>query len=560
MDLFENQRVGPRDNPNPGAPPNYSTPGSGSEFLARRSAPPSSLSTEILPQGPNFTPTLSGQSGGGFFRRVLDRSPSNSLANNNDLSPPALPPPLQLDVNPPNTPAPNTKPARKKCAPRARNTTIPVSPSTSQVSHPPPRDPTPEPDLSQFQGCNKRFKLSAETMEKIRHQPLDTLRRIVVKDPEYKRLTIANKLKLDQAYLDYQSAVHLIAIKNKLEIKPVLHYLGNKVHIRSGNCYNDFCKYDPEAVAIKHNETITSNERAIKCGALWRGLTQEAREQWKDQDYIDSLACVNSVTSIPAETDHLPEDETSVPPTRTLRSNRFSLKSWTHKVTRDLRNLSTAHQVEGYVVLASRDPVQPVLLTGGSHMAEEFLDILEPEKNQCNSFFKFVSGKQAIKDVSGRLPPPINPRKRRRGIESNDPDCPYDLGSKVANSDEVQRLLQEALTKATHGVCVTGWPGENTAATLRELGVTLFVQPNDLLIAPAEFCKAPTKMRIGTTRRILTAFAKGWVKITGPPAPDPGPIGLCPNAENSDDNLAPPPKKVIYPKEACHHRALVLRL
>ncbi|WAQ81349.1 hypothetical protein PtA15_1A689 [Puccinia triticina] len=44
-------------------------------------------------------------------------------------------------------------------------------------------------------------------MEKIRHQPLDTLCRIVVKDPEYKRLTITNKLELDQAYRDYHVAL-----------------------------------------------------------------------------------------------------------------------------------------------------------------------------------------------------------------------------------------------------------------------------------------------------------------------------------------------------------------
>ncbi|KAI9606573.1 hypothetical protein H4Q26_006109 [Puccinia striiformis f. sp. tritici PST-130] len=44
---------------------------------------------------------------------------------------------------------------------------------------------------------------------------------------EYERLSIADKLKLEKAYQEYQIAIYLIAIENKLQIKPVLEYLGN---------------------------------------------------------------------------------------------------------------------------------------------------------------------------------------------------------------------------------------------------------------------------------------------------------------------------------------------
>ncbi|KAA1076814.1 hypothetical protein PGT21_019856 [Puccinia graminis f. sp. tritici] len=197
---------------------------------------------------------------------------------------------------------------------------------------------------------------------------------------------------------------------------------------------------------------------------------------------------------------------------------------------------STAHQVEGYLVLASRDPIRPVLLTGGSHMAEEFLDILASDTNQCNSFFNFVSGKQAVKDVSGLYPPSINPRKRRRGVDGDDPNCPHDLGSKKANDAEVRKLLRESLSKATHGAWQNGWPGTKTAAKLRKLGVTLSVQDNDQNITAANFCKRPSDMFIGQTQRILLAFSKGWVKITGPPQPDPSSIGLDPNEVDDSES------------------------
>ncbi|WAQ85960.1 hypothetical protein PtA15_6A590 [Puccinia triticina] len=69
-------------------------------------------------------------------------------------------------------------------------------------------------------------------MEKVKYQPLDQLRYIVAKDPEYERLTSDDKLELDEAYRAYQTAVHIIAIKNKLQIKPVLEYLGNDTRPR----------------------------------------------------------------------------------------------------------------------------------------------------------------------------------------------------------------------------------------------------------------------------------------------------------------------------------------
>ncbi|WAR55860.1 hypothetical protein PtB15_6B604 [Puccinia triticina] len=117
----------------------------------------------------------------------------------------------------------------------------------------------------------------------------------------------------------------------------------------------------------------------------------------------------------------------------------FSLKTWLRKVKQELQSLSTARQVEGYVVLASHDALRPVLLTRGSLMAEEFLDILALDTNQCNSFFK---------------------RKRPHGIDGDSPACAYDQGSKKANGNKVRNLLGEALSKATHGT----WQNELTPA------------------------------------------------------------------------------------------------
>ncbi|KAA1076813.1 hypothetical protein PGT21_019846 [Puccinia graminis f. sp. tritici] len=198
--------LGSQDSPNPGATgtPTASTATNHTSLVGS-----TSLSNQIFPQGPD-TSTPAGQTAE-LFRRVLTTPSTTSLSV-------------------PSNPVPTT--------------------SVNVQNH---RSPTPEVDLTRFQGRQKQSKLSSETMEQVNQQSLDQLRRTVAKDPEYLRLTVSDKLQLDAAYRAYQSAVHRIAIENKLHIKPVLDYLGNEARIRGPSCYNNFCKYDPVAGAINRD-------------------------------------------------------------------------------------------------------------------------------------------------------------------------------------------------------------------------------------------------------------------------------------------------------------------
>ncbi|KAI7936158.1 hypothetical protein MJO29_015461 [Puccinia striiformis f. sp. tritici] len=449
---------------------------------------------------------------------------------------PPLPPPLVFsDLPDPGSGPPVQKlnPGPKKRAPKRKvPPAIDLAPDPDVVvENPLFRDCSVEPDLDEFQGRRKRSRLSEETMAKIRTQSFYKLRSTVAKDPEYERLSIADKLKLDKAYREYQIAVYLIAIENKLQIKPVLEYLGNNTRIRGPTMYNNFCSYDPVAGPIHRDSNIPVNDRAIQCGELWDKLTEDEQLQWKDPDYLDSLVSqVDSASdSVDPVASAIPKETAS---RRKLPKDKFELSKWVRK----LKNLSTSHQMEGYLVLASRDPVRPFLRTTGSILANEFLDILAADTNQCNSFFQFVSGKQAIKDVSGQWPPVIKSGKRRVGIDNDDPNCPHDMGSKKANIAEVRMKLRNALCRATNGVWQGGWPGTKTAAKLRKLGVTLSIAQNDKAITPADFCRRPLDMLVGQTQRILTAFANGWVKLTGPPVPDASPVGGLSSSEETDED------------------------
>ncbi|KAA1130418.1 hypothetical protein PGTUg99_015456 [Puccinia graminis f. sp. tritici] len=428
----------------------------------------------------------------------------------------------------------------------------------------------------------ERKKISPAVVASFAHEPLDCLRKRVEENAEYERLTAEDKIEIEEAFADYQRALLVIAGKNKLHVKPVMDYVGQESRIRGPTNFNNFCVYDDAARPIYTDSSIPYRQRMVQCAELWDTLSKKEKDLWKDEQFLDSIIKAasnqtnqtngneptngaapsnqNGVSRAPARQRYLPRD-------------KFKISVWSRKVKRDLRRLSTSHHVEGFLVLASRDPDRPILITGGSLMAEEFLDMTAKDSCQWNSFFRFVNGQQAIKDVSGKFPVQENKRKRRRGTDGDDPECPYDEGSKVANCKRVRVELREALRKATHGVYRGGWPGTKTAEKLAKLKVTLSVKNNDAFVTAADFCHRPSDMSLGTSQRVLTAFAKGWVKLTGPPPPeavvgglstvghDPSnaavgnnPVPSTPSANQPGTQVATRPLKGIIrrPKKTAH--------
>ncbi|KAI7945532.1 hypothetical protein MJO29_011920 [Puccinia striiformis f. sp. tritici] len=111
----------------------------------------------------------------------------------------------------------------------------------------------------------------------------------------------------------------------------------------------------------------------------------------------------------------------------------------------------------------------------------------------------------------------------------NKEDYPYDLGSKVANWRR-------------------GWPGTNTGEKLAKLCVTLQIQENDQFVKPEDFCKQPSDMLLWQTQHILTAFAKGWVKLIGPPAPEDsinGPLSIGHEIDNDESTNGDNPNMTV---------------
>ncbi|KAH9470169.1 hypothetical protein Pst134EA_007434 [Puccinia striiformis f. sp. tritici] len=387
------------------------------------------------------------------------------------------PAPRPLDIH-------DSEPPRKKRA--IKRTAAPLNPPP----HVPAREPSPEVTYEDLEDRDKRTRLSPHVMEKIRSQPFDQLPRDGWERSSVRASYGCGPDRSGQ-YLSYLSDCRLSPCNQEQATYQTVAGVPRQQYPNPGtNQLQPFLQVPPHS--------LKANDRARQTGALWDLLSEAEQALWKDQDYLDSLPPLPPLPPVSDTDDDDEHEDESVPaPRRSLPRDRFQISTWLRNVKRDLRNMSTSHQLEGYLVLASRDPRQPVLRTVGSIMADEFLDILAEDTAQTNSFFNFVSGKQAIKDVSGSWPAPARTLKRRGGFDDHNPDCAHCLGSKKANTAAIRIKLRNALRKATHGAWQSGWPGTHTATVLSSLGVTLSVQVNDHLITAAEFCKRPSDMRIG---------------------------------------------------------------
>ncbi|WAR53833.1 hypothetical protein PtB15_3B342 [Puccinia triticina] len=376
----------------------------------------------------------------------------------------------------------------------------------------------------------KRHQLESSIMDELSKLPLDELRRRAAKYAEYRRLTIDDRIELGKAYFAYQREVYLIVCKRKLQINPALGHLGLLNRLRGSTNFNDFCKYDEVASITYFDESIEFEERMHLCGLLWKEVDDKTKEQWKDADFVKSKVIPDARTE-PADLITLPASAISP----SLPKSRFKLNEWARETKKDLRNLSTAHSVEGFVVLTSRDPESNILITGGSLLGEQFIDMMTRKTpNPFRSFFSFVSGYVAIKDMSGIEPsPPVKPTKNPKGLEDELLEL-HSKGKKPANLDAVRGLLAKALKDATHGTYNSGWPGTKTSETLNNLGVVLKVKNNSHGVTPQDFCGRPSDMDKDRLKRILCAFGEGWVEMTGPPSPQADEIGGVMEDEDSD--------------------------
>jgi hypothetical protein len=122
------------------------------------------------------------------------------------------------------------------------------------LDHSPPlRDPRAQPNelprgLKPTRAS--RVRLEDDVVAQFRDLPIDELRRLAGEHAENARLCAEDRIELDRVYDNYQREMYLVAIKNKLEMEPVLDHLGLATRIKGATNYNNFCQYDPVASKV----------------------------------------------------------------------------------------------------------------------------------------------------------------------------------------------------------------------------------------------------------------------------------------------------------------------
>ncbi|PLW35000.1 hypothetical protein PCASD_15318 [Puccinia coronata f. sp. avenae] len=363
-------------------------------------------------------------------------------------------------------------------------------------------------------GKPNRMKLEPNIVEEICQLPLDDLRRRAAKYAHYQRLTAEDRHCLTKAYYAYQREVYLLICTRRLQPNPALDHLGLLARSRPSTNYNLYCKYDEVASETYHNETIHINVRQKLCGQLWDALDSETHERWKDPNFVDAQA---SAAAQRAPATAPGADASSKPP----RKSKFDLNPWAREMKRDLRNLSTTANLEGFLVLVSRDPNSNSIVTGGSLLGEQFIDMMSKKQpNPWRSFFSYVSGHAALADITGTTPSALLTRKKRDRVFKDPLERAYDKGSRPSNLNAARNLLANAWSVATHGKGRQGWPGTSTEEALKKARVELKVKENHLLITPNSFCCRVSDMDELQMVHALVAFGEGWAQLIGPPAPE----------------------------------------
>ncbi|WAQ85233.1 hypothetical protein PtA15_5A807 [Puccinia triticina] len=285
--------------------------------------------------------------------------------------------------------------------------------------------------------------LAPHLVEELKTMDINELQQRVNKHAHYVRLCSADEVEIQEAYEEFQRQLLIIAASRRLQFDSVQSYLGAENRTQGSNMYTNFCRYDPKAIKIQDDKSLSIQEKGSKYGALWRELDEADQQKYKDPEFLATFP--NPFVREPKTAEEASEDEnielsdaidTAKNKSRKRRSGKgFDANCWARKVLVDLKNLEKSHAIEGYLVVVYPHLKGRAVLSGGSRMGESFLDMFEINPNPTGAFLDFVKGQLALGKVMGGeafLPP-----QKRKRLAANPhltiENCANDLGSPTAD-------------------------------------------------------------------------------------------------------------------------------
>ncbi|POW10736.1 hypothetical protein PSHT_08661, partial [Puccinia striiformis] len=302
-------------------------------------------------------------------------------------------------------------------------------------------------DPVQVEDSGPKANLNDQQMLLYATMDLVELRAAALAQAKRQRMTEDMKDELEELYYNFQCDVTRLALPRR---------------VNGSSSWNHFQQYDPEAQALF--KEFGRQEGGAQVSALWRSKSWEEKRRYRDYAYVRTLQQVtpDSNSSVilhaPIGTHHarLHGLNGRVQTSKvSLQKTASMVAEWESKMHDDLQSFSFYHHIEGFFVLASRHPKSPIFRQGGSPLGEGFLRMLA------------------------------------RDVKTDVATEPY-----VRSSEN---------TASGHKINAA-WPGEDTDYGLRQMKISLEIEPNDWNIIPDDLKQPLVHLGSGPALAILACL------------------------------------------------------
>ncbi|PLW40716.1 hypothetical protein PCASD_09326 [Puccinia coronata f. sp. avenae] len=340
--------------------------------------------------------------------------------------------------------------------------------------------------------CRQPRNLTKATRERIRTHGLTRLRIEANSNITHSRLTDKIRDQLDELHYGFQCEVYQLAIDHGVGPHLLFEHLGWLQKKRTSISYNNYAEYDPKAT--KKADTVYQ---------LWSEKDQDEKERYHDMAFIKQLVD-GQIQKKKAESKGIIQSSTA-----DQKQSRSVVSEWVRKAMIDLKSISFFHQVEGFVVLASRRPKSDFFFKQGTPLAAKFLQMFTGEDDPLGDFHTWVAGK-AIEKKSEPLEAKSHVKYKKKVVPVHE----WDEGHQIPNVQSIRHWLRSMMYEASKGKITEGWPATNTAEKLRQWKLDVVIEPNDKTITTAHFERPLGQLKLEPTQDILWCLGMGKIKMT----------------------------------------------
>ncbi|POV95170.1 hypothetical protein PSHT_15803 [Puccinia striiformis] len=199
-----------------------------------------------------------------------------------------------------------------------------------------------------------------------------------------------------------------------------------------------------------------------------------------------------------------------------LQKTASMVAEWESKMHDDLQSFSFYHHIEGFFVLASRHPKSPIFRQGGSPLGEGFLRMLARDvKTDVATEFHTWTAAQAIEINKGIVPNLHLPSKKKDTTKVIDEQAElFRVGNHKINIKALRTKLRELIYTASGHKINAAWPGEDTDYGLRQMKISLEIEPNDWNIIPDDLKQPLVHLGSGPALAILACLGLNLIHLS----------------------------------------------